>query len=470
MSNILIVDDDKLLSDALSRAIKRIGHNVDCRLNLNEGLDVANSGNYDVIYLDVKMPDGNGIENLSKFSSVPSSPEIIIITGYANSRGAELAIKSGAWDYVKKPSSIKEMTLPLFRALQFRENKSKNKQPVALKVHGIIGRGSKIMDCLDCVAKAASCDANLLITGETGTGKELFAKAVHNNSARSKKEFVVLDCTVLPENLVESLLFGYHKGSFTGANSSKIGLMKQADGGTIFLDEVGELPIDLQKRFLRVLQERYFRPIGGQKEIHSDFRLIAATNRDLDKMVEENTFRKDLIYRLRALTIKLPSLKVRQEDIKELLIYYLGNLCEKYNIAIKGYSPEFYDALYFYDWPGNVREFVHTIESAIVSDREAPILFPYHLPVGIRVKKAQNLLSNENKIEKRSFETSYRPDNFPVFRDYRVNQIEAIEKKYLQDLILYTNNDMQKACKVAGLSKSRLYGLLKKHTISRKNS
>ncbi len=470
MSNILIVDDDKLLSDALSRAIKRIGHNVDCRLNLNEGLDVANSGNYDVIYLDVKMPDGNGIENLSKFSSVPSSPEIIIITGYANSRGAELAIKSGAWDYVKKPSSIKEMTLPLFRALQFRENKSKNKQPVALKVHGIIGRGSKIMDCLDCVAKAASCDANLLITGETGTGKELFAKAVHNNSARSKKEFVVLDCTVLPENLVESLLFGYHKGSFTGANSSKIGLMKQADGGTIFLDEVGELAIDLQKRFLRVLQERYFRPIGGQKEIHSDFRLIAATNRDLDKMVEENTFRKDLIYRLRALTIKLPSLKVRQEDIKELLIYYLGNLCEKYKIAIKGYSPEFYDALYFYDWPGNVREFVHTIESAIVSDREAPILFPYHLPVGIRVKKAQNLLSNENKIENRSFETSYRPDNFPVFRDYRVSKIEAIEKKYLQDLILYTNNDMQKACKVAGLSKSRLYGLLKKHTISRKNS
>ncbi len=467
MSNILIVDDDKLLSDALSRAIKRIGHNVDCRLNLNEGLAIANSGNYDVVYLDVKMPDGNGIENLSKFSKVPSNPEIIIITGYANSRGAELAINSGAWDYVKKPSSIKEMTLPLFRALQFRENKAKNKHPVALKVHGIIGSGSEIMACLDCVAQAASCDANLLITGETGTGKELFARAVHNNSTRSQKAFVVVDCTVLPENLVESLLFGHHKGAFTGADSSKTGLMKQADGGTIFLDEVGELAIDLQKRFLRVLQERHFRPIGGQNEIHSDFRLIAATNRDLDEMVEENTFRKDLIYRLRALTIKLPSLRFRQNDIRELLIYYLGSLCAKYNIATKGYSPEFYDALYSYDWPGNVREFIHTIESAIVSDRESPILFPYHLPVGIRVKKAQTLLDSENRIKNKSFEKSYGSDNLLTFREHRVNNIEVIEKEYLQNLILHTSNNIKKACKIADLSKSRLYGLLKKHDICR---
>ncbi|MFZ5572105.1 MAG: sigma-54-dependent transcriptional regulator [Thermodesulfobacteriota bacterium] len=469
MSRILIVDDDKMMNDALSRAIKRTGHDVTCRDNLKEGLEEAYRNPYDVVYLDVRMPDGDGLENLPKFKSAPSKPEIIIITGYANSRGAELAIKSGAWDYVKKPSSIKEMTLPLLRVLQYRQNKIDSKQPVALNMDGIVCSSPSMKDCLDVVARAASCDANVLITGETGTGKELFAWAIHNNSARAHRNFVVVDCTVLPETLVESLLFGHEKGAFTGANQAKEGLIKQADGGTVFLDEVGELPLIVQKRFLRVLQERHFRPVGGKQEVHSDFRLIAATNRDLDRMVAEHNFRKDLIFRLRSLHIHLPSLVERKEDIRELLSYYMAKLCENNGIAIKGFSPEFIDALTAYEWPGNVRELINTLESVISEALDAPILFPYHLPVHIRIKVKQASLGDKPASSKAP--KLVKPDMsstmLPSLKDYRETGMASLEKEYLEKLMAATQGRIKEAGKLSGLSRSRLYGLMKKYNISR---
>lgn len=468
MSRILIVDDDKIMNDALSRAILRTGHEVECRQSIKEGLKEVNSNYYDVVYLDVRMPDGDGLESLTKFREAPSSPDIIIITGYANSKGAELAIKSGAWDYVKKPSSIKEMTLPLLRVLQYRENKMSSKQSVALNLDGIIYSSPSMKECIDLVANAANCDANVLITGETGTGKELFAWAIHNNSNRADKNFVVVDCTVLPETLVESLLFGYERGAFTGANTSKEGLIKQADGGTVFLDEVGELPLSVQKRFLRVLQDHYFRPVGGKSEIYSNFRLIAATNRNLEAMVENQHFRKDLIYRLKSLHIHLPPLNQRKEDIRKLLTSYIAKLCENNNIATKGFSPEFFEALVAYDWPGNVREFINTLESVIAESLDAPILFPYHLPVNIRIRATQASIGDGKPYKVRSNYDDKSSSALSTLKLYREVGLNSLEQEYLEKLMACINGNIKEACRISGLSRSRLYGLMKKYNITRK--
>jgi two-component system, NtrC family, response regulator len=312
-------------------------------------------------------------------------PEVIIITAAGDPDGAELALRCGAWDYIEKTPWIKELVLPLSRALDYRREKRAAKPPLVLKRDGIIGNGPSLQERLQKVAQAASCDVNVLITGETGTGKELFARAIHENSARVSHNFVVVDCAALPSELVESLLFGHRKGAFTGANADQVGLVSQADGGTLFLDEVGELPSEMQKKFLRVLQERCFRPVGAKEEQVSRFRVIAATDRDLDSMVEEGTFRKDLLYRLRALEIELPPLRDRQADVVELVRYHVARLCDLYGVESKGLSPDFLDALISYSWPGNVRELVNVLDSAVALSGKSMTLFANHLPVQMRV-------------------------------------------------------------------------------------
>jgi two-component system NtrC family response regulator len=219
------------------------------------------------------------------------------------------------------------MTLPLIRAIQYQEEKKAGKTKVALKREGIIGNSLQMKGCFDLLAKAANSITNVLITGETGTGKELFASAIHENSSRANNNFVVVDCTVLPETLVESMLFGYKKGAFTGADRANEGLIIQADGGTLFLDEVGELPLNVQKAFLRVIDEHSFRPLSCKREIKSDFRLVSATNRNLEEMVRRGKFRKDLLFRIRSLVIEPPPLREHTEDIKELAMHYTAKLC-----------------------------------------------------------------------------------------------------------------------------------------------
>jgi len=343
-----------------------------------------------------------------------------------------------------------------------------SQQSVILNLDGIISSSPSMKECINLVANAANCDASVLITGDTGTGKELFAWAIHNNSSRADKNFVVVDCTVLPETLVESLLFGYEKGSFTGASTSKEGLIKQADGGTVFLDEVGELPLSIQKRFLRVLQEHHFRPVGGKSEIYSDFRLIAATNRNLETMVENQQFRKDLIYRLKSLHINLPPLNQRKEDIRKLLIYYTAKLCENNNIATKGFSPEFFQALVAYDWPGNVREFINTIESVIAESLDAPILFPYHLPANIRIRATQVSIGDGNSYNDRPDYDDTSSSELPTLKLYREARLNPLEQEYIEKLMVSANGNIKEACRISGLSRSRLYGLMKKYNITRK--
>ncbi|MBW2108709.1 MAG: sigma-54-dependent Fis family transcriptional regulator, partial [Deltaproteobacteria bacterium] len=300
MADILVVDDDKMICEALAAVGRHLGHHVTCALSLGQGLREAGSGKFDVIFLDVRLPDGDGLKALSRISEKPSSPEVIVITGEGGPDSADMAIRNGAWDYVEKPLSMETVSLFLARALRYREGKQTKRLATLLKRDGIIGNSAQIKACLDLVARAANTDSNVLITGETGTGKELFARAIRENSARTSRNFVVVDCAALPENLVESVLFGHKKGAFTGADRDRDGLIRQADTGTLFLDEVGELPLSIQRTFLRVLQERSFRPVGGKTELTSDFRVVAATNGDLDKLVAQGRFRRDLLFRLRS--------------------------------------------------------------------------------------------------------------------------------------------------------------------------
>jgi|UniRef100_A0A7C5AK36 two-component system NtrC family response regulator len=467
MAKVLIIDDDEMFCEMLSDMIRDMGHEVKYTHSLGEGVKEALSGAYDVAFLDVRMPDGSGLNALPRIRESADPPEVIIITGAGDPDGAELAIVNGAWDYIEKQSSIKRMILPLVRALQYREEKKAKKPLMALKLDGIVGQNPKMRSCYDLLAQAADSEANVLIYGETGTGKELFARAIHANSRRRNREFVVVDCAALPESLVESALFGYEKGAFTGADKSQTGLIKQADGGTLFLDEVGELPLTMQKAFLRVLQERRFRPLGARQEVESNFRLVAATNRDLDRAVAEGTFRRDLLFRLRALTINLPPLREHLDDIKELVLYHTGRLCEAYGIPQKGFAPEFFDCLMAYDWPGNVRELVNTLDRALAEARHEPTLFPSHLPSYIRVKAVRHAVGGESAGVPASLGLSAPGAPLPRLREVREAAIAQAEKQYLEELLAIAKNDLKEACRISALSQPRLYALLKKHRIRR---
>lgn len=458
MADILIVDDDELLCGAIEKKITRLGHTGASVHTLRDAYEKSLSGDYDIIFLDVRMPDGNGLELLPRLKALASSPEVIIITGAGDPDGAELAIKSGAWCYLEKPTIIRDLILPLTRALQYRHEKKKT-AAVRLKRNNLIGSSPQIVKCLDHVVKVAGNDANVLITGETGTGKEVFARTIHANSRRAGKNFVVVDCASLPEKLVETTLFGHEKGAFTDAAKAGKGLIKQADGGTLFLDEIGELPFDMQKAFLRVLEEKSFRPVGAIHEVSSNFRLIAATNRDLHAMAEQGSFRRDLLFRIESYMLTIPPLRERRGDIRELTDYCINILCVRYGQAHKEYSDEFIEALMNYDWPGNVRELFRVLDHVFTEAFHSPKLFALHLPERIRILYARKNVRGDAAAAPQA--EPCRPGAFPVWRDAR----QSFEKKYVQDLILHVAGNIQAASRVSGLSRTRLYQLLEKHRI-----
>ena len=467
MATILIIEDDQALCKLLKQIVHNMGHTAVAMPNLTSGIAEARAVGYDVVILDVNLPDGNGIDILPDLRATATAPEVIIMTGFGDPDGAELAIKNGAWDYIQKPLSPLKMELPLNRVIQFRENLARQKKhSVALKRESIVGRSAPMERCFDLLAQAAGSDTSVVILGETGTGKELFARAVHDNSSRADRAFVVVDCTVLPENLVESELFGHKKGAFTGAERDKEGLILQADRGTLFLDEVGELPVSVQKAFLRVLQEHRFRPVGAKCEAKSNFRLVAATNRDLDALVNAGQFRKDLLYRIRALTIKLPPLRERGEDIRQIALYHMAKFCERNHIGTKGFSSEFIEALESYDWPGNVRELINTLESSLGSAGIGDTLSTMHLPTPIRIQMARASVIEGMRTRTGSEPQAYpaKRESLPTFRE----QMSSAEKGYLKSMLSATNGEIKESCRISALSRSRVYALLKKHGLSRK--
>ena len=457
MAEILIIDDDRVLAEMLVEQMEASGHNATSAYTLAAGLALFQQSSFDIVLLDVQLPDGNGLEYIPTISAFPSKPEIIIITGQGEADGAEKAVVSGAWSYIEKPYVIRELSLQLTRVLQYRREKQRVATiPVSLKRDTIIGSSPAIKKCLDQVARASSSDVSVLVTGASGTGKELFARAIHENSGRGDKNFVVVDCASLPETLIESTLFGHVKGAFTNADSTQDGLVKHAHGGTLFLDEVGELPLSIQKTFLRLLQEHEYRPVGSTKQLYSDFRIVAATNRDLKKCVENGTFRNDLLFRLQAFTIELPELKARLEDIRELVLHFISKLCGRYGMEIKGIAADFVEVLLAYDWPGNVRELYQTMEQVFTDPLLGPTCFAIHLPENFRVQQARAGVRAGISLSKEE-----PGKNLPTWAAYK----KKCELDYLCELKIATGGNVTEAARVSEISRTRLYQLFEKHRV-----
>ena len=461
MASVLVVDDDPKICLFFGELLEQMALDYEVAQTLKAGRTLSQEQSFDLVLLDLELPDGNGLELLPEITTSPSSPEVIIITGTGDVRGAEFAFKYGAWDYVQKPFLLNEVSLPITRALQYRKEKMKTTRLVNLDRSGIIGESDAIRKSLEELGKAARTGASVLITGETGTGKELFSKAIHKNSSRAAQPFIAVDCGALPETLLESTLFGHERGAFTGATQRQDGLLSQADGGTLMLDEIGDLPLTAQKSFLRVLQERAVRRIGGSQEIPVDIRLVAATNLDLDQMVAEKRFRQDLLFRIRAIEIQLPPLRNRREDIEEITLKKLHELSKRYGISTKAISTEFLDALSTYEWPGNVRELVNVLEHALAAVGDDPMLYPKHLPLEHRMANLDFKNGGQASPSDTGRQHLSQKEFLPPLKQFRAD----MEKQYLLELIDRSEGDRKSACDISGISQSRLYGLLKKYNL-----
>lgn len=460
-ADILIIDDDQGVVFTLSNYFERMGHRVACGYSLEDGYEFVGEHEFDVIFLDVQLPDGNGLDFLKSLDRFPGSALVIIMTSFPDADGAETAIQFGAWDYLEKPITLKALKLQLMRALQYRDQKRHAREPKLANRERIVGTSRRIRACLETAAKAAVNSVNVLLTGETGTGKELFAKTIHENSDRKNGEFVVVDCGILTESLLESTLFGHEKGAFTGALHEGTGLIRIADKGTLFLDEVGELPLTAQRSFLRVLQERRFRPVGSKHEFPSDFRLISATNQHLEQMVASGTFRKDLYFRLNAIHLAIPPLRTHKSDIGALVAFYLARSCDRYGFSMKSCAPEFLGTLQAYDWPGNTRELINVIDSAVAAAQSEAMLFPVHLPKEIRISLARH--SADQAPEPAPAETQPPPARLPKLQEV----IQTTETAYFKSLIAITGGDVSEMCAMSGLSRAAVYNRLRKYGLSR---
>lgn len=413
MARIFIIDSDPIFCETLGAIATGLGHSAEHSNTLAAAFPSPALRGADIIFLNTRLPDGNGLEVLPRLRTYAVKPEVIMITDAATADGAERAIRNGAWDYVAKQGAVDRMVLPLIRALDYRARRPSKREEVRLKRDSIIGSSPGLTRCLDIVSEAAASDASALLYGETGVGKEVFARAIHDNSQRHGSPFVAVDCASLSRTLAGSTLFGHRKGAFTGADKDRDGLVAQAHKGTLFLDEVGELPLAMQKIFLRVLQEHRFRPVGGRAEITSDFRLICATNRNIEEMVSRGTFRSDLLFRMRTVVMHIPPLRERIEDLPELAEHYTRRLCGKYGMPTKGLSTDLTAALKDYQWPGNVRELIHTLERAVLSAQDDPKLFSRHLPDHVRISIARAAAQGCMPVDAggAGIDTSSRPDS-----------------------------------------------------------
>lgn len=373
-NRILVVDDDTAHRKMLHALIGGWGYEISEADDGSSAISEVRERSYDLVLMDVRMLKVSGIEALSEIKSFNPAVPVIIMTAYSSVEAAVDAIKQGAYDYLTKPLDFDKLKLTIERAMENVRLKEENlRLKENLGIHfdrmSIIGRSTAMARLLETVALVAPSEATVLITGESGTGKELIAGAIHFNSTRKTGPFVKVNCAAITETLLESELFGHEKGSFTGAERRKDGRFLQANGGSIFLDEISEMPLSMQVKLLRVLQEREITRVGGESVIKIDTRVIAATNRDLDGMIASGSFREDLFYRLNVVNLKAPALRERKEDIPLLAINFLEMFAERNRKNIKGFTPGAMDVIVKYEWPGNVRELMNAVERAVVLGR-----------------------------------------------------------------------------------------------------
>jgi DNA-binding NtrC family response regulator len=387
MPSILIIDDKDSMRQMLSKTLESEGYEVETAKDGEGGLEKAKEKKYDLILADLKLPQMDGLEVLSSLKDLDPEAAVIMMTAYGTIESAVEAMKQGAFDFLTKPFDTDHLNVLIKRALENRRLLAENillREELAhnLGYAEIIGKCEKMKEVSRLIQKVASSDTTVLLLGESGTGKELFARAIHNLSPRKKASYVAINCAAIPRELLENELFGSEKGAYTGAVARKMGKFEIAEGGTIFLDEVGDLDIALQAKLLRVLQDRTFERLGGTKTISVNVRLIAASNTDLKKAIEKNQFREDLYYRLSVFPISIPPLRERREDIPDLAEYFVKRYCAEMKKPKKNISKEALALLDKYHWPGNVRELENTIERAIILCEGKSIL-PEHLAIRI---------------------------------------------------------------------------------------
>jgi two-component system response regulator PilR (NtrC family) len=462
MSNILVCDDERSICELLDIALRRDGHKVETVTGGEPAKRKIDSALFDVIVTDIKMPNVDGVQVLRHAHQVSPDTAVILMTAVDDYEAAVEAVKAGgASDYIRKsPGLVDEVKLGIARAL---ERVSLSRQNFALRrdaatrnsLDNIIGASSALEKLKQTTRTVASTNSTILVYGESGTGKELVARAVHTCSPRAAQAFVSVNCGAFPETLLESELFGYVKGAFTGASQNKRGLFEVADGGTIFLDEIGEMTMPMQVKLLRVLQERTVRPVGGTSEIPVDVRVIAATNRDLDKQVAEGTFREDLYYRLSVIPIRVPSLRERKEDIPLLANHFLKKYAPAAGKSIHRVEPASLDSLCGYDWPGNIRQLENTVERAVALELgnelhvELPAERPKARAVAAGAETAMTIPAGSVLPEGVNME----------------NYVAQIERSLLQSALGQTHGVQVKAADVLGISYRSFRHLMKKYEL-----
>jgi DNA-binding NtrC family response regulator len=447
--NILVVEDGQSQREMLRDFLRKEGHTVGEAENGDKALQRVREGHYDLILLDYKMPGMSGMEVLQAVKGINPAIDVVIITAYGTIETAVDAMKAGALDYITKPVEFEELLLLVERVSERRtllkENELLREQlgEIGVTTDRIIYRSEKMSALINLAGRVAASRATVLLQGESGTGKELLARLVHQLSPRAGRRIIAVNCGALHENLLESELFGHEKGAFTGATARRIGRFEEADGGTLFLDEIGELSPAVQVKLLRFLQEHEFQRLGGNQTLHSDVRVISATNRDLEQRVKEGAFREDLFYRLNVVMMSIPPLRERREDIPPLIDHFLKRYAEENGKEIAGLSHEAQDVLLKYDYPGNVRELENIIERAVVIARDAVIA-------------VEDLPFREAGIEEAA---GGRKADDGLLR----GSIEELEKKLLSEAMEKAGDHQTRAAELLGISERMLRYKLKKY-------
>jgi DNA-binding NtrC family response regulator len=446
-TRVLAIDDEPAMIEWLKILLEHEGYEVKTAMIGARGEELFKTWKPDLVVTDMLLPDVDGLELLRRFKQTPQETEVIVVTGHGSVQKAVEATKAGAYDSVEKPIDPEELLARLQRAFELRTLRDENVE-LKRQLEGrfqfgnIIGKSKKMHELLDLVESIAASDANILIQGENGTGKELIGNAIHYNSKRAKGPFIKINCAAIPKDLIESELFGYKKGAFTGAMADKEGLFEMAEGGSLLLDEIGEMPPYLQTKLLRVLQEREYRPIGSDRIVRVDFRLICATNIDLDAALRDGKVREDLYFRINTITLRVPPLRERTEDIPLLCEHFREKYNKRHQRNMKGITPEAYHILIRHRWPGNVRELENVIERGVLVAKGTEIT-PVELPESLR--------------EESRTQTEF---TIPPHRT-----LAEIEKMAIVQTLHRTNWNKQEAAQILGLYRPTLYSKMKKHAI-----
>jgi len=463
LSTILIIDDDDQLRVSFQRLLKEEGYGVDSAPSGETGLNLMKSKTPDLVILDVRLPGMNGLETFRRIHAMEPKLPVIIMTAFGTTETAIEATKMGAFDYILKPFDIPEMLGVIGQALEagrfMRSPVDMNATPDNASREAIIGRSKPMQDVYKAIGRVSPTDATVLIRGESGTGKELAARAIYQHSLRADKPFLVINCVAIPENLLESELFGYEKGAFTGASHRRVGKIEQAGGGTVFLDEIGDMPSSIQAKILRLLQEKSIERLGGRDTIPVDVRIIAATNRNLEKALSEGRFREDLYYRLKVVTISLPPLRERPDDIPLLIKYFLARSASDFGMENPGITEEAVSALNDYSWPGNVREIGNTLQKALIFNRGAPVR-PEDIVQAISgdAGTGADNETTEGAVTKWAYEALTSKETANLF-DSCMNRFAAI---LIREALNLTGGNRSRAAKLLGLSRPTLHSKIEK--------